>query len=276
MSKLTDRVAIVTGGGIGIGEVCAKHLTAEGAKVAVADIDLPGATRVAAEIRAAGGDARAFHVDISSEPSVVQLYSDVLAHYGRLDVLHNNAAATAGEQFFRDAGIGEMDVAIWDRAFAVNTRGTMLMIKHAIAPMLKAGGGSIINTSSSTSLAADYYSPAYASSKAAINVLTKYVAMQYGKRNIRCNAIAPGLILTPTAQTNNKKSDLASVEDNTMVPYLGRPEDVAAIVVFLASDASRLVTSQVLCIDGGYTAHMAHAAALHEVFLAHPASRPRG
>ena len=126
-----------------------------------------------------------------------------------------------------------MDVAIWDRAFAVNTRGTMLMIKHAIAPMLAAGGGSIINTSSGASLAADYYGAAYGASKAAVNMLTEYVALQYGKRNIRCNVVSPGLIITPTAAANSKNNDLSVYEANSMMPYLGQPADIAAMVVFL-------------------------------------------
>lgn len=276
MAKLKDRVAIVTGAGTGIGEVCAKQLAAEGARLVIADIDDTGAARVAAEIRDAGHDAIAVHVDISAEASVISLYHDVLNRYGRVDVLHNNAATTSGEQIFRDAGIGEMDVAIWDRAFAVNTRGTMLMIKHAIAPMLAVGGGSIINTSSGASLAADYYAPAYGASKAAINVLTQYVAMQYGKQNIRCNVISPGLIVTPTAAANNKNNEFAIYEANSMMPYLGRPEDIAAMVVFLAADDSRFITAQTLRVDGGYTAHMPHTAPLHEIFKANPGRRPGG
>jgi NAD(P)-dependent dehydrogenase (short-subunit alcohol dehydrogenase family) len=276
MSKLTNRVAIVTGAAIGIGEVCAKHLATEGARLVVADIDLPGAARVAAEIRKSGGEALAFHVDIASEDSVAKLYQAVLEKYGRVDILHNNAAATTGDQIYRDAGIAEMDVAIWDRAFAVNTRGTMLMIKHAIKPMLAAGGGSIINTSSGASLAADYYAPAYGSSKAAINTLTQYVAMQYGKRNIRCNVISPGLILTPTATANNQNNEFAIYEANSMMPFLGQPEDIAATVLFLASDDSRFITGQVLRVDGGYTAHMPHTAPWHDTFIANEARRPGG
>ncbi len=270
MGKLTGKVAIVTGAAVGIGEVCAQWLAAAGAFVVVADIDLKGAERVAAGIGAA---AMAAHVDIADEASVAALYRDVLLRHGRVDILHNNAAATNHEQIVRDAAIATMDVDVWDNAFAVNARGTMLMIKHAIAPMLAAGGGSIINTSSGASLTGDYYAPAYAASKAAVNCLTQYVAVQYGKQNIRCNTISPGLIVTPTAEAHNASGQLAVYERNSLMPFLGRPADIAAMVVFLASDEARFVTAQVLRVDGGYTAHMPHTADLHAGFMANPDRR---
>lgn len=277
MKKLDGRVAIVTGAATGIGEVCAKWLAAEGAQVVVADIEMEGAARVAGEIAQHGGEALALEVDISDEASVIAFYGAVVERWGRVDVLHNNAAATTGEQIFRDAGIGEMDTAIWDRAFAVNTRGTMLMIKHAIPLMIAAGGGSIINTSSGASLTGDYFAPAYASSKAAVNTLTQYVATQYGKQNIRCNTVSPGLILTPTAEANRANDDqFAIYESNSLMPFLGKPEDIASTVLFLASDDSRFITGQVLRIDGGYTAHMPHSSTSQEAFLANPARRPGG
>jgi NAD(P)-dependent dehydrogenase (short-subunit alcohol dehydrogenase family) len=277
MGKLDGRVAIVTGGGTGIGEVCAKRLAGEGARVAIGDIDLAGAERVAGEIISAGGQAMALRVDISDEAAVKAFYSQVLGRWGRVDVLHNNAATTVGEQIMRDAGIAEMDVDLWDRAFAVNARGTMLMTKHAIPAMLAVGGGSIINTSSGASLTGDYYAPAYASSKGAVNVLTQYVATQYGKQNIRCNVVSPGLILTPTAEANNQNGDqLGIYESNSLMPYLGRPGDIAATVLFLASDDARFITAQVIRVDGGYTAHMPHSASSQDAFMANPSRRPEG
>lgn len=271
--KLEGRVAVVTGAATGIGLVCAQHLAAEAAKVVLADLDMDGVQRAADGIIASGGEAMAHHVDISDEASVVALYRAVIDRYGHVDILHNNAAATNAAQIGRDAAIADMDVAVWDRAFAVNSRGTMLMIKHVIPLMIRRGGGSIVNTSSGASLAGDYFAPAYAASKAAVNCLTQYVATQYGKQNIRCNTVSPGLILTPTAIANNVDGQLDIYEAHSLVPYLGRPEDIAATVVFLASDASRFVTAQVLRVDGGYTAHMPHSASLAAGFAANPRTR---
>src|SRR3546814_1340176 len=201
MGMLDNRVAIVTGSG-GIGDAAAQRLAEEGAKVVIGDINFPGAERGAAAIVANGGEADARHLDISDEESIRQFYRFVQDRHGRLDILHNNAAASQGEEILRDMAIEHMDAAVWDRAFIVNTRGTMLMIKHAIPMMREAGGGSIINTSSGASLTGDLFAPAYASSTSAITTPTNYVATQYGKTTIRCNVVSPGLILTQTARDN--------------------------------------------------------------------------
>jgi NAD(P)-dependent dehydrogenase (short-subunit alcohol dehydrogenase family) len=274
MTRLQGRVAIVTGAAVGIGEACAKRLAAEGARVIVADIDESGAARVAGEITAAGGTALALRVDLADQASIIALYSAVAARFGRLDILHNNAADTRGEQIARDMAIAAMDVDIWDRAFAVNTRGTMLMIKHALPAMLAGGGGSIINTSSGAGLTGDLFAPAYAASKAAINCLTKYVAAQYGKQKIRCNVVSPGLILTPTARANSSAETLQNFERHSLTPYLGQPEDIAAAVAYLASDDARFVTAQVIVVDGGYTNHMPHVADSFAAFAAAGDRRP--
>jgi NAD(P)-dependent dehydrogenase (short-subunit alcohol dehydrogenase family) len=274
MTRLQGRVAIVTGAAVGIGEACAKRLAAEGARVIVADIDESGAARVAGEITAAGGTALALRVDLADQASIIALYSAVAARFGRLDILHNNAADTRGEQIARDMAIAAMDVDIWDRAFAVNTRGTMLMIKHALPAMLAGGGGSIINTSSGAGLTGDLFAPAYAASKAAINCLTKYVATQYGKQKIRCNVVSPGLILTPTARANSSAETLQNFERHSLTPYLGQPEDIAAAVAYLASDDARFVTAQVIVVDGGYTNHMPHVADSFAAFAAAGGRRP--
>lgn len=272
MGRLTGRVAIVTGSG-GIGEACARRLAADGATVIIGDVALEHASAIAGDIAAAGLKAEARQVDISDEQSVIAFMAGVRQAHGRLDVLHNNAADTRKEQMAADMAIAEMPVAIWDQAFHVNARGTMLMTKHAIALMLDSGGGSIINTSSGAALRGDLFGPAYAASKAAINCLTLYTATQYGKQGIRCNAISPGLVVTPNVHLSNSREQLDRIEQHKLTPYLGEPDDIAKAVSFLASDESRFMTAQIMVVDGGIIDHMPYFAETMKHFQENPGSR---
>lgn len=272
MKRLEGRVAIVTGSG-GIGAATVRRLAAEGARVVVGDVDAAGADSLAAAIVAEGGEAFGQTLDLGSEDSVIALMAAVEERYGRLDVLHNNAAATAVSQMSRDMAVTMMDVDVWDNAFRINTRGTMLMIKHAIPLMLKTGGGSIINTSSGAALTGDVYGPAYASSKAAINCLTMYVATQYGKQGIRCNVVSPGLTVTQNVRDNVAREQLDRIERHKLTPHLGAPEDIAAAVAYLASDDARFVTAQVHVVDGGILNHMPYFAEVYDDFVKTPGVR---
>ena len=272
VTRLAGRVAIVTGSG-GIGEACARRLAADGATVIIGDIALEPAQAVARDIVGGGMKADAHQVDIADEQSVRTFIDHVRQTHGRLDVLHNNAADTRKEQMARDMGITEMPVEIWDQAFAVNTRGAMLMTKHAIPLMLENGGGSIINTSSGAALRGDLFGPAYAASKAAINCLTLYTATQYGKQGIRCNAISPGLVVTPNVHLSNSREQLDRIEQHKLTPFLGEPEDIAKAVSFLASDESRFMTAQIMVVDGGIIDHMPYFAETIGNFAADPANR---
>jgi NAD(P)-dependent dehydrogenase (short-subunit alcohol dehydrogenase family) len=272
MKKLEGRVAVITGSG-GIGAACAKSYAAEGARVVIGDIDVRSAARVADAITAAGGAAVVQELDLANEDSVIALYKVVAEKYGRLDVLHNNAADTRGEQMAYDMAITEMPAHIWDRAFEINARGTMFMIKHGIPLMLRHGKGSIINTSSGAALRGDLFGPAYASSKAAINCLTKYVATQYGKKGIRCNVISPGLIVTPNVYLSNSQEQLDRITRHKLTPYLGEPGDIAAAATFLASDDSKFITGQVMVVDGGIIDHMPYVAENIDAFFDNSAKR---
>lgn len=272
MSRLQGRVAVVTGTG-GIGEASARRLAADGADVVIGDINVENAGAIAEDIAAKGGKARASRVDISDEASVVAFFEDIGRVNGRLDVLHNNAADTRGEQMARDMGIAQMPVEVWDQAFHVNTRGTMLMTKHAIPLMLANKRGSIINTSSGAALRGDLYGPAYASSKAAINCLTLYTATQYGKQGIRCNVVSPGLVVTPNVHLSNSGEQLDRIRKHKLTPYLGEPDDIAAAVSYLASDEARFVTAQIMVVDGGILDHMPYFSEVIDNFEADPANR---
>lgn len=275
MRRLENRVAIVTGSGgpSGIGSATAKRLAAEGAAVILADIDPGSAADAVGQIEASGGRAIARALDLGDEAGIAGLIGWVDQHFGRLDLLHNNAAATSAAQMGRDMAVALMDADVWDEAFRINGRGTMLMIKHALPLMLRGGGGSIVNTSSGAALRGDFYAPAYAASKAAINCLTMYVATQYGKQGIRCNAVSPGLIMTQANIVNNSQEQLDRIERHKLTPYLGNPDDIAAAVVYLGSDDARFVTGQVIVVDGGITSHMPYFAEVHDNFVSAPGQR---
>lgn len=254
-NRLRDRVAIVTGAASGIGRASALRLSAEGAAIAIGDLDLKGAKAVVAEIEAAGGRGIALETDVSDESAFRNLIAAAVEAFGRLDILHNNAAALGSTSIGGDNSIESLEVDVWDRTMAINTRSVMLGCKHAIPKMLEIGGGSIINTSSGAALLGGLTGTAYAASKAAVNCLTQYVATQYGKRGIRCNAILPGLIMTPAVATSMSQATVDMILDHHMTAEAGRPEDIAAMVAFLASDESRYVTGQLLRVDGGITSH---------------------
>ncbi len=258
MRQLDDKVAIVTGGAGGIGGATARTLAREGACVVVVDIDDEGAARVADDIASTGGRAIFVQTDLSVESEVVSMIASTVAQFGRLDVLHNNAALTESDFLSRDTGVTELSVDVWNRAIAVNLTSQMLTCKHAIPEMVKSGGGSIVNMSSGASLSGDRTRTAYGVSKAGVNALTMYVATGHGKQGIRVNTIVPGLIITDAVRAHLSENALAMLGGATLTPYLGQPDDIADLVVFLASDASRYITGQMIAIDGGMSVHAGH------------------
>jgi NAD(P)-dependent dehydrogenase (short-subunit alcohol dehydrogenase family) len=255
VGRVEGKVAIVTGGGSGIGEATAHLLAAEGASVLVDDIRGVEAERVARAIGDQGGRAISIDADVSIEEQVEAMIAMAVSEFGRLDILDNNAALTEPLQFAKDRAVADMELDTWERVMAVNLRGVMLGCKHAIPVMRELGGGSIVNMSSGSSQFGDFQLSAYAASKAGLYALTRSVATQYGRDGIRANAIVPGLILTPAAETNLTPEKRAMLAGNILLPYFGQPVDVAYLVLYLASDEARYLTGQEFVINGGQTAH---------------------
>lgn len=254
MASLKEKVAIVTGGGSGIGRASAMVMAQRGASVTVADIVAERAEQVADEIRVAGGQALAYTVDVAEEAQIRGMIKATVERFGSLDVLHNNAADVRPETYGRDRTVTDMEADLWDSFMRINLRSVMLGCKWAIPEMVTRGGGSIVNTSSLAAAGGQETTVAYGVSKAGVNSLTEYVATQYGKQGIRCNAIAPGFTLTATARAAPQEY-IEVYDKNTLTPYLGEPEDPANVVAFLASDDARFITGQILAVDGGITAH---------------------
>jgi NAD(P)-dependent dehydrogenase (short-subunit alcohol dehydrogenase family) len=251
MSSLNGKVAIVTGGASGIGAATVALLASRGAAVVIADIDKPAADSHAEDVRAAGGRVLVVETDVREEDQVERMVAATVAEFGRLDVLHNNAAAL--ELIPDDPDVTGQDLYVWERTLRTNVTGPMLGCKHAIPAMLDSGGGSIVNTASVSGTRGELNMTAYGVSKAALIQLTREVAAQWGKAGIRCNAVAPGLVLTRNTRRDLPRDVQAMYERNSMTPYVGQPEDIARMVAFLASDESRYVTGQVMRVDGGLT-----------------------
>ena len=250
--RLDGRVALITGGAGGIGSATARLMAARGARLVIADIAAEPARRVAASLP----DAIPCTVDLSDERSVQAMIAAAVAHYGRLDILHNNAAALDPAMAPLDGNIEQMATEVWDRSFAVNLRGAMIASREAL-PHLKAhGNGVIVNTVSNLALQGHLIQAAYSASKAALIQMTRSIAASHGRHGVRCNAVAPGMTLTPALVAAFPPPLRQIVEDETLRDRLGAPEDIAEAVAFLASDAARNITGEVLVSDGGLSNHV--------------------
>ncbi|MGG3561141.1 glucose 1-dehydrogenase [Neobacillus rhizosphaerae] len=245
--RLNKKIAIITGGGSGIGRATAVRFSKEGAKVAVADINPIIGEETVSLIKEDGGEAIFVKTDVADSEQIKELIQITSNTFGGLHIMFNNAGI--GNSEVRSVDLAEEE---WDRVVDINLKGVFLGIKYAVPEISKSGGGSIINTSSLLGLKGQKYMSAYNASKAGVVVLTKNAALEYGKYNIRVNAIAPGVIDTKIIEgwrQNERKWPIISRAN--ALGRIGTPDEVANAVLFLASDEASFITGSTLSVDGG-------------------------
>jgi NAD(P)-dependent dehydrogenase (short-subunit alcohol dehydrogenase family) len=250
MSEFEGKVAVVTGGGSGIGEAVAKELAAAGAKVVVTDINLDGATRVASEIEAAGGVATPFRANSAEPADNEAMVQHAVDTYGALHLAVNNAGIGAAPQ-----PIGEYDIEAWNRVRAVDLDGVFYGLRYEIPAMVAAGGGAIVNMASVLGTVGIAQNAAYVASKHALAGLTKVAALEYSAQGVRTNAVGPGFIDTPLLRSSMTGEAVAALEEEHATKRLGTDTEVAALVLFLLSDKASFITGSYHLVDGGYSAH---------------------
>lgn len=264
--KLAGKVAIVTGAGQGLGRETARTLARHGARVAIAELDPARAEDAAREIRDAGGEAIGIAVDVADETQVKAMVERVAAELGGIDILHNNAAILTPEHRAGDRDVCNIDYDIWLRTMRVNAGGALLCSKHAIPLMIARGGGSLIHSSSGFGGQGDLTLTAYGMSKAAIALMSKSIAAQYGKQGIRSNTIQIGLVLGENARHSVQGELRQIILDAHLTPELGHPRNVADVVAFLASDESAFITGATIPVDGGFSSHVPTVAPIRDYF----------
>ena len=248
--RLAGKVALISGGARGMGAVEAKLFAKEGAKVVIGDVLEEEGRAVEAEISEVGGEAVFVKLDVTKEEEWERAVDTAVSRFGKLDVLVNNAGISGTRR------LGDLSRSAWDQIMEVNSTGVYLGTMAAIPAMQKAGGGSIINISSQMGIVgAESTHPAYQASKGSVRILTKSIAVQYAKDNIRCNSVHPGPILTPmTQERHNVPEFQANMAAKVPLGRIGMPEEVAPGVLYLASDEASYVTGAELVIDGGWIA----------------------
>jgi NAD(P)-dependent dehydrogenase (short-subunit alcohol dehydrogenase family) len=245
--RLAYKTAIITGGASGIGRAASLLFAREGARIIIGDVDAEGAEETINLIAQEGGEAKFVKTNVSDSTEVERLVSFAVESYGQLNILFNNAGV--GNPNVKSVDLEEED---WDRVIDINLKGVYLGIKHAVPELKKAGGGSIINTSSLLGLKGQKYLAAYNASKAGVILLTKNAALEYGQDNIRVNAIAPGVIDTKIIDAwKNDERKWPIISRANALGRIGTPEEVANAVLFLASDEASFITGTTLSVDGG-------------------------
>lgn len=253
MKGLREKVFIVTGGGSGIGASTVLRLLDEGASVVAAGTRAEGLEKTRANAGQGADRLLTALFDLKDEGSVRSLVKRTVSTFGRLDGVANVAAEVSTDIIERDQGVDELDVDLWSEILRVNLIGTGLMIRESLPAMVAAGGGSIINVSTAAAWLGSPSTTAYSASKIGLHSLTRHTAQTWGPKNIRCNAVAPGLVLTERSLELVPQRQRTAFLDKVPLPRLGEPEDLAAMLTFLLSDESSWVTGQILSVDGGLT-----------------------
>jgi NAD(P)-dependent dehydrogenase (short-subunit alcohol dehydrogenase family) len=251
--RLAGKVAIITGAGAGIGLATALLFAKEGAKVVVADCDPEKGAEAVSLIREKGGEAIFIQVDVSKADNVKDMVKTTVERYGKLDILVDNAG------IYAQADVVEATEEEWDRILNVNLKGVFLCSKYSIPEMIKGGGGSIVNIGSEAGIVGIKNQVAYNVSKSGVIALTKSMAIDFAAHNIRVNCVCPGTTETPLVKAALERAPdpvaaRRAVEESRPANRLGRPEEIAAGILYLASDESPYATGAILSIDGGYTA----------------------
>lgn len=251
MGRLDGKVVIITGGGSGIGRATAVVFAKEGARVVVADWIAEGGKETVGMIKEAGGEALFIKTDVSKAEDIENMIKTTINTFGKLDILMN-IAGIVGEE------VSTIDCTeeVFNKIIAVNLKGVWLGMKYAIPEMLKTGGGSIVNTASIAALEAYKGIPAYAASKGGVISMSRVAAIEFASKNIRVNCIAPGHIATPLFLGCWPPDKLKHLEDIAPQGRLGKPEEIARVALFLASDESSHITGQTVVADGGVTARI--------------------
>jgi NAD(P)-dependent dehydrogenase (short-subunit alcohol dehydrogenase family) len=255
-ARFEDKVAVITGGGGGIGRATALAFAREGAKIVIADIHKENAAESVRLIEQAGGQASATTTDVGDSAQVQAMLQAAQDRYGRLDVLFNNAGISG---YMGPKMMVEMDEALFDSVMRTNVRGVWLGMKYAIPMMIAGGGGCIVNTASTLGLVGQRYSGPYAASKHAVMGLTKTAAIEYGLQGVRINAVCPGGIETPIAENFRKSMSPEDWRKRNEAAFpatarYGKAEEIAHAVLFLCSDAATNIHGIGLPVDGAYTA----------------------
>lgn len=253
MNKLTGKKAIITGGASGIGRAAAVMLSEAGAAVSIVDLDEAGAEEVVCQIVEAGGQAMFVRGDVSRAEDCQNAVEETVRTWGGVDILFNNAG------IIRRASVTELSEEEWDHVMAVNVKSMFLMSKYVIPLMEKEGGGAIVNNASGWGMTGGARAAVYCASKGAVVNLTRAMAVDHGSKNIRVNCIAPGD--TDTAMLRNEARQLGELEENFLIDSarrplgrIGRPVEIAAAVLYLASEEASFITGAILAVDGGGSA----------------------